>query len=172
VVNIIPVNYPTPGDMAPRDISLITDLIIHHSDGSPNQTPLEIDQEHRGNGWSMIGYNYVVGPSGQIWKGRPDEYVPAAAEGDNTNSVDVCLLGDFQPGTEGYISPIPTAQLQALRDLAVYLHQKYKTIERTIGHRDVSVLKNEPENATACPGDELYAQLEGIRAYAHAHVPI
>lgn len=165
------VAYPPPAsEMTPRSPASITDLIVHHSDGPATQTPLQIDAEHRAEGWAMIGYNYVIGPEGIVYKGRPDSVVPAAAYGDNAASVDVCLLGDFQPGTPGYSGPVPAIQLTALKELALWLHRQYPTIVRTIGHRDVAAMH--PDNpgaySTACPGDTLYAALGAVREYVAA----
>jgi len=154
--------------MSPRPVSEITDLIIHHSDGPGNQDILAIDQEHRAEGWAMIGYSYVIAGNGMIYKGRPDNVVPSAAYGRNTQSVDVCLLGDFQPGTDGFQSSVPVAQLQSLKDLSVYLHQQFPTIVRTIGHRDVATLyypQDEGDYSTACPGTVLWDLLPQIRSY-------
>lgn len=166
-------DYPPPAfAMTPRDLSAITYEIIHHSDGPPDQDPLAIDQEHRAEGWAMIGYDYVIAGDGTIYKGRPDDVVPAAAEGLNTPSVDVCLLGDFEPGTPGFQSTVPPVQLQALKDLSVYLHQRYPTIDRTIGHRDVAGIVGDSSDATACPGDVLYALLPEVKNYVSGKLGI
>lgn len=160
--------YPAFGYMAPRSLSQITDLIVHHSDGPSDQSPLEIDQEHRNEGWAGIGYNYLINGSGTVFKGRPDDVVPSAAYGRNTPSVNVCLLGDFEPGTEGFESSVPEAQLQALKDLSVYLHQLYPSIVRTIGHRDVATIfyPNDPgDYSTACPGQVLENDLAAVKSY-------
>lgn len=162
------VDYPPPAfEMTPRDLSQITTLIIHHSDGSPDQTPLEVDQEHRNEGWAMIGYNFFIGGDGTVYEGRPTNVVPSAAYGYNTPSINVCLAGDFEPGTAGFQSVVPAAQLQALKDLSVYLHQHYSSICRTIGHRDVATLfyGGDGNYATACPGSALEAQLPAVKAY-------
>lgn len=166
-------DYPPPAfEMTPRDLSQINTLIIHHSDGSPDQTPLDVDAEHRAEGWAMIGYNFFIGGDGTVYEGRPTNVVPSAAYGCNTPSINVCLAGDFEPGTDGAESSVPDAQLQALKDLSVLLHQHYPGIMRTIGHRDVaSYFPNNPgDYSTACPGSVLYAQIAAVKAYTLAHV--
>ena len=115
----------------------------------------------------MIGYSWVIGEDGTVYQGRPLEMVPAAAEDDNTASVDVSLTGNFQSDDPGYTGPPTTAQIQSLKDLCVFAHQKIPTIARIIGHRDVAQMKGDPSVATACPGDKLYALLPEIRAYTH-----
>lgn len=155
--------------MTPRDLSVVSDLIFHHSDGPQDQSPLAIDQEHRNEGWSMIGYNFVIAGDGTVYAGRPLDVVPSAAYGRNTVSIDVCLLGAYQPGTPEYNGPPPAAQVQSAKDMSVYLHQKYPNIVRTIGHRDVaSFFPNNPgDYSTSCPGTEGEALLPEIRAYTH-----
>jgi hypothetical protein len=55
-MNIVHPAYPPPAfAMTPRLLSVISDFILHHSDGPSDQTPLEIDAEHRAEGWAMIG---------------------------------------------------------------------------------------------------------------------
>lgn len=172
-MQIINPNYPAPAfDMTPRDLSQVSDLIIHHSDGPPDQDPLAIDQEHRNEGWSMIGYNFLIAGNGTVYGGRPTDVVPSAAYGRNSVSIDVCLLGDFEPGTTGFESSVPAAQLQSLKDLALLLHQHYPSIVRTIGHRDVaSFFPNDPGSySTACPGQVAYGLLAQVKAYVSAHL--
>lgn len=168
-MTIVSVPYPTPAfGLCPRDQHGITDLIVHHSAGPISQTPLQIDAEHRGNGWAMIGYNFIITSGGVVYTGRPIDVVPAAAYGRNTQSVNVVLLGNFQRGDPGFTGvPSPMA-LAALRTLAVTLHQRLPSIVRTIGHRDVATTfygYDPADYSTACPGSELYAQLPALRSF-------
>jgi hypothetical protein len=149
--------------MTPRDLSTVTYLVLHHTAGSPDQTVAQIDQEHRNEGWAMIGYNYVVDGTGNCWSARPDNVVPAAAWGLNSTSLNVALTGQFQPDVAGYAPP-RSIQLAALTQLVIDLHHRYPQISHTIGHRDVAAVVNNPAAATACPGDELCLRLPAIRA--------
>ena len=159
-------DYPPPAlEMATRPPSDVIALIFHHSYGAGNQSVLAIDQEHRGEGWAMIGYHKIIDANGVIYNGRPDLDIPAAAEGMNEDSIDVCLLGDFEPGTFGFVPSVPAAQLNAAKQVALYYHQKFPTIKETIGHRDVSKLIDCPSDATLCPGDVLEAKLGEIKDY-------
>ena len=157
-------NYPPFGDMLTRDLHTVTDLIIHHSAGALSETPEQIDAQHRSQGWSGIGYHFVITPDGQIYQGRPMTAVPAAAQDDNSKSVDICLIGDFQSDDAGFTGEPTAAQLDALLDLSVFVHQKRPNIVRTIGHRDVACLFDDPSVATACPGDDLYAHIPGLKS--------
>jgi|HubBroStandDraft_6_1064221.scaffolds.fasta_scaffold02059_9 N-acetylmuramoyl-L-alanine amidase len=157
-MNIVQPAYPPlNGEPAYRDLSVVVDEIIHHSAGPTTQTVLDIDAFHRARGYVMIGYTLIIGADGTVYQGRPLEMVPAAAQGFNTISVDICLIGNFQPDDPGYTGMPTAAQIQSLKDASVYVHQKCPNIERTLGHRDLM--------SDACPGDLLYALIPSIRAY-------
>jgi N-acetylmuramoyl-L-alanine amidase len=160
--------YPAAKPMAIRDVNHITDLIIHHSAGPKTQTALDIDAEHRNIGMSMIGYNYVITPDGVVSHGRQENAVPAASFGRNYESLNICLIGNFEHGDSGYTGPPTAMQIQSLKELSVYAHVTFPSITRTIGHRDVATLfypQNTADYATACPGDQLYALIPAVKAY-------
>jgi len=46
-----------------------------------------------GNGWSDIGYHFVILLDGTIEHGRPVEKVGAHVKGRNRNSIGVCYIG-------------------------------------------------------------------------------
>jgi hypothetical protein len=149
--------------MTPRDLSVVTYLVIHHTDGSPEQSVAQIDQEHRSEGWAMTGYNYVIDGSGTCWSGRPNDVVPAAAWGLNPISLNIAVTGQFQPGIANYAPP-RSSQFAALTQLTIDLHHLYPQISHTIGHRDAAAIVNDPSAASACPGQSLYDRLPAIRA--------
>ena len=164
---IIPVNYPAPQSaMTGRAASQIEALVIHHTAGALSQTAVEIDQEHRNEGWCMIGYNYVITPDGKIYAGRPVNYVPSAAYGYNTQSINAVLVGNFQEGDPGYTGPPTEAQVAAVTALSIWLHKQYPQIARTIGHCEVATLfypNDTGPYATACPGSKLLELLPKIK---------
>ncbi|KAM3963895.1 peptidoglycan-recognition protein LB-like [Aphomia sociella] len=100
-----------------------------------------------GNGWSDIGYNFAVGGEGRVYEGRGWDAVGAHAVGYNSDSIGICLIGDWVATLP------PQAQLEATKQLIAagvelgYIHQNY----RLIGHRQAS--------ATECPGDVLYREI-------------
>jgi N-acetylmuramoyl-L-alanine amidase len=164
---ITQVTYPNPAfAMTARSRSSVTLAIVHHTAGPLAQTPLEIDQEHRNIGDSMIAYNNLIDEHGTIYSGRPYDYDSAAAFGENEDSVDVCLIGNFQPNDAGYTGPPSDAALQALTQYLIWLHLQFPSISRTIGHRDIAPLyypDDEGDYSTACPGENLYDKLPSIR---------
>ena len=96
----------------------------------------DIDAWHKKNGWSGIGYHYVVLLDGTIEKGRPDEKIGAHVKGFNTNSIGVVYIG----GLDKNGKPKDTRtdlQKESLRELAKRLKWIY-TKANFCGHRDFS----------------------------------
>lgn len=130
-------------------------IVLHHSASGPTTTIQDVHRWHLANGWSGIGYHYVIYADGQIWTGRPEDTVGAhayysAKQEANSNGIGVCLIGNFETGK-------PT---QAQLDSLVWLIRDIRTRYRGIavqGHKDVM--------PTACPGRnfpwaELFGRLE------------
>lgn len=113
-------------------------IILHHT-ASADVPASTIHQWHLNQGWSGIGYHYVIRANGTIEKGRP-EWAIGSHSGPNGNgdSIGVVLTGNFETGK-------PTAaQIESLVWLLKdYLPGKYGLLQ-VIGHKDVM--------ATACPG--------------------
>jgi len=119
----------TPGN-TPRK------LYLHHSGGV--NTVQAYHQMHLNNGWSGLGYNFIVDLDGQVYKGRPIEFIPAGVLGHNTDSVHICAIGNF----ENMI--MPDVQREAIKELIVYCKNTYPNIKEILGHGEVM--------ATDCPG--------------------
>lgn len=94
-----------------------------------------------GNGWTDVGYHYVIFPSGRVYEGRPAETLGAHARNANQHPG-VSFAGNYE-------QRVPTpASLSAFHHLVTDLGGKV-----LIGHYRV------PENATACPGRHLKTAL-------------
>ena len=159
----------------------INKLFVHHTanlnvdqnkDGVIDQTDEEIAL--RGiyyyhsivRGWGDIGYNYIVGPTGTVYEGRfgGDRVVGAHAVWRNISSVGVSAMGNFEEEKLGDIQRAGIAKALA------YLSKKYsldptgttffygKNTPTIQGHRDSD------EASTACPGKDIYSQLDTIRS--------
>ncbi len=150
----------------PADVQKI---IIHHtaSSGSfddPEASIRAIYYYHAvTRGWGDIGYNYIVAPDGQVFEGRAggDGVVAGHAQGYNTGSVGIALLGNYEE------TPVPAPLMKSLEGL---IYQKAElwnidpdaagkfrgsVIDNILGHSDVG--------STACPGDYTYDYLDEIR---------
>jgi N-acetyl-anhydromuramyl-L-alanine amidase AmpD len=129
-----------------------TDFIVLHHAAATTATVVQIDQWHKGNGWSGIGYHFYVRKNGDIYRGRPIWAVGAHAQGSNSNSIGICAEGNFDTET------MPQAQEKAIKELLEYLKTLYPKAE-VKGHREVC--------ATGCPGKN-YPLDEMKRFYKNA----
>lgn len=70
-------------------------IVVHCSATMPGQhcDAETIDEWHRQRGFEMIGYHYVVLPSGGLEHGRPLFYQGAHVRGYNHCSIGVCYVG-------------------------------------------------------------------------------
>jgi|ERR1022692_61637 hypothetical protein len=140
---------------APRSTNAVTLAIVHHSASPLTTTIQQIDAEHRARGFIYVGYHFTIDTNGNIDLGRPLWAIPAAAYGYNSNSVDICCIGNFQSDDPGYTGPPSDHQVAALTDLLIWCHHQVPTIDRTCGHGDLM--------ADACPGNKLEELLPGIK---------
>jgi N-acetyl-anhydromuramyl-L-alanine amidase AmpD len=110
---------------------------LHKPDGK-QFTITDVDQWHVERGFKRsatwkdiwhpelkaVGYHFVIGIDGQVWEGRHQDEIPAAVQGFNTVSINICLIGQGK-----YTS----AQWDALRFLVSNLEEKYPKAE-LVGH--------------------------------------
>ena len=157
--------------------------IIHHTAGANTYTAAQsaaivraIQVYHvQGNGWNDLGYNFLVDKYGQVFEGRyggaERNVVGAHAEGFNTGSVGIALLGTYGDAR-------PTAKaLEAIEALLAW--------RLDVAHVDPlsrlswvsggnarfpsgtpvplgAVSAHRDTGPTTCPGNALYAQLPAI----------
>ena len=148
-------------DLRTRDI---TDQIVIHHTGNPTDDDLsaaEIDASHKGQGWTCIGYHYVIRKDGTVEQGRPHWTVGAHAYGENSHTIGIHVCGNFEEAE-------PTdAQIESLAMLLANLCTDYGlTIDRDhiVGHRELM--------ATACPGRNLFAQMDTIVGKANFYANV
>ena len=163
------------GSLGNPSLTSPSHLIVHHSAGtsSSNDWPAVVRAIYtlhtQSNGWSDIGYNWLIDANGVVYQGRAwwqntnDNVLGAHFCGKNSNTMGVCVMGTYTS-----VSPTEAAKASLAEILA------YKADERNInplgnsyhtasgftlnnisGHRDGC--------ATACPGTNLYNQLPTIR---------
>ena len=168
---------------APSFAPAIRFSVVHHTAGSNGYTAAQsasivraIQLYHvRGNGWNDIGYNFLVDKYGQVFEGRyggvDRNVVGAHAEGFNTGSVGVAVLGEYSSLAVTGQARDALARLLAWRlDLAhldpastlsfpsggnARFHAGVPVFLRAVsGHRDTGF--------TDCPGSALYGLLNGV----------
>ncbi len=166
-------------------------IILHHDGNARNLVPKNVKQAKTwiqgiyyyhaklvgGNGWGDIGYNYLVDPWGNIYqgrigtdkiiKGKRHSVIAGHTYGQNTNSIGICLLGNYQ------LNRKPTLRsLKKLGEFAGHKAIKHKfATKRIYGHRDFA---NRPRgrNYTACPGKNFYRKRGYLRNLAAKYVGI
>ena len=116
-----------------------TNLIILHCSATKegvNYTAKDIKNWHvQSNGWSDIGYHYVIDLDGTIEKGRDESYVGAHCSGKNSTSIGVCYIGGLD--AKGKAKDTRTnEQKESMYRLVNQMLDKYKlTIKDVYGHR-------------------------------------
>ncbi len=149
-------------------------LIIHHTAGSNKDTNYvqvirNIYVYHTQiNGWSDIGYNYLIAQDGTLYKGRDpgafeqDNVKGAHFCGANTGTMGISILGtyiDVAPDKEALESLVSLVTWKLGKEsfdpMGTFPHVLDPDLPVISGHRDGC--------ATICPGDSLYSRLDSIR---------
>lgn len=114
----------------------INKLIVHCS-ATPNDRDVTVDEIRKwhvvDNGWSDIGYHYVIYRDGSIHAGRHVEDIGAHCRGQNADSIGVCLIGNYE---------FTRAQFASLRELYIVLNNIFDL--KAYGHRDFTDKKTCP----------------------------
>lgn len=130
----------------------ISEIIIHTTATRPewragsktSDKVAEVRRWHvKDNGWSDIGYHFLIDRDGTVAKGRPIELVGAHVKGHNTGSIGVALFGGFGgDATDKFSDHYTPAQEKALRNFITDMSASYG-ITRISGHNQYA--------AKACP---------------------
>ena len=116
----------------------INEIIIHCS-ATPegrDYTVYDIRRWHKAQGWSDIGYHYLIYRNGHIEPGRDVDVIGAHCTGHNTHSIGVCYIGGMDRDNKQPKDTRTLAQKAALLSLLVDLKKEYSKA-RIIGHRDL-----------------------------------
>ncbi|MCP9486672.1 MAG: N-acetylmuramoyl-L-alanine amidase [Gaiellaceae bacterium MAG52_C11] len=163
--------------------------IVHHTAGANGYDAAQsaaivraIQVYHvKGNGWNDIGYNFLVDRFGKVFEGRgggiDENVVGAHAEGFNTGSVGVAVLGEYGSLAVAQAARDSLARLLAWRLDAAHIdplstlsfisngNQRFPSgvpvfLRVVSGHRDTGF--------TDCPGTALYSLLNGLAGSVQA----
>jgi hypothetical protein len=161
--------------------------LVHHTAGSNSYTASQsaaivrgIEVYHvKGNGWNDIGYNFLIDKYGQVFEGRyggvDKNVIGAHAEGFNTGSFGVALLGTYQSTATSAAAKAALVNLLAWRFDVAHIdplstltfnsggNARFPVgtpvfLRAVSGHRDTGF--------TTCPGAVLYAQLGALARQA------
>lgn len=170
----------------------ISRLVVHHT-AEPGNGLTDPAAAMRGiyryhvehQGWSDIGYNFVIDEAGRVYEGRwaqgyvdggvhdgEDDagrgVVGAHTGGYNTGAVGVALLGNFQYGARPTPAAVDSlvevlawkASVHGIDPVAGVTAGKFdgsetRSVGTIAGHRDYS--------STTCPGQSFYDSLDDVR---------
>ena len=91
---------------------------------------------HLKQGWSDIGYHYVVRLDGRIEKGRVDTIPGSHVRGFNTGSIAIVYVGGLDKDGKAKDTRTP-AQKKSLKEIITRMRALHKN-PPVMGHRDLS----------------------------------
>ncbi len=154
----------------------VSHLIVHHSAGT------NVSSDWAGvvrsiwdfhvniNGWSDIGYNWLIDPNGVLYEGRGDNILGAHFCGTNSKTMGVCVMGDFTD-----IEPTTGARTMLQNLLSWKICDIDVDPEGTAFHSSSGMILHHISGhqdgcATACPGDSFYPLMPEVRMGVADHI--
>jgi hypothetical protein len=160
-----------------------THMVVHHSGDNQvwqNGTDYAAvvraywDIHVNTNGWSDIGYNWLIDRNGVIYEGRGDGVQGAHFSCMNSKTMGACVIGNFNlesPSNQAISSLEDLLAWEASdKDITVmnasYHNNSQLTLNNICGHRDgnASNASQSCASGTVCPGTNLYNSLASIRS--------
>lgn len=134
---------------------VITEIIVHctATPAGKDYTVEDIRRWHLKQGWSDIGYHYVVYRDGSVHTGRDVHVAGAHCEGHNTHSIGVAYVGGMTRDGSRAADTRTVAQAEKLEHLLRALRALYPSA-RIRGHRDFA--------AKACPSFDATKEYQYI----------
>lgn len=157
-----------PAAPPPNAMQRITHVTVHHQgelwqDGADVPAYLRRLQRwsREARGWPDLPYHYIVAPDGAVYAGRsPALPGDTNTEYDPRGHLQVMLLGNFEVQTPS------AAQWRSTVQLLAQLLAEHRLQPEAIGaHRHHSA-------QTVCPGANLFARFDELRAAAAAQRPL
>lgn len=115
------------------------DTVIVHCTASAFGVPLTVAQiraMHKAQGWSDIGYHYVVLLNGKLAPGRPEALIGAHVSGHNTGSLGISYVGGLDKAGRPADTRTPEQKATLIQAISDFV-SRYP-IRRIAGHRDFS----------------------------------
>ena len=144
-INIIEESYDWASKLSTR--SQTNYIALHHA-AAVNCTCQDIHRWHLANGWSGIGYHFVVYKDGSIHRARPLDALGAHVKNANSDSIGICAVGNY----DNEDKTMPDAQFNSIVNLCKYLKGIYPNA-KVVGHKEIG--------ASDCPG--RYYPLDKIK---------
>lgn len=128
----------------PHSKRTIKEIIVHCA-ATPEGKDYSVDtirQWHLQRGFSDIGYHYIIGIDGSVYKGRDESVVGAHCTNHNSISIGVCYVGGYAKDGKTPKDTRTEAQKKSLLKLLKELKSRYP-LAKIHSHKDFA--------AKACP---------------------
>ncbi|MFI3271844.1 MAG: N-acetylmuramoyl-L-alanine amidase [Pseudomonadota bacterium] len=116
----------------------IDEIIIHCSATKANMDigAAQIRDWHvKDNGWSDIGYHYIIRRNGILEVGRPVHRIGAHCKGHNVNTLGVCLVGGIDENGKPE-NNFTVKQMERFDVLLRRLKREHSSIAKITGHNE------------------------------------
>ena len=125
------------------------DKIIIHCSATPEGRPHSVEdirRWHKAQGFADVGYHYVIGLDGAVFRGRPLEQAGAHCRGQNAHSIGICYIGGLDAKDGSPKDTRTPSQRIALEALVLLLRLRFPRATAH-GHKEFA--------AKACPCFEV-----------------
>ena len=122
------------------------DEIIIHCTATPegrDYTVADIRRWHKQQGWSDIGYHYVIYRNGHIEEGRNIDIIGTHCQGHNSHSIGICYVGGCDAGGNKAKDTRTLAQKASLLGILTDMRKMYPKA-KIVGHHDYEPRKDCP----------------------------
>ncbi|NBC05438.1 MAG: hypothetical protein GVY20_17265, partial [Bacteroidetes bacterium] len=158
----------------PVSLTNVTHQIVHHTAGknSSSDWPAVVrsiwEYHVNTNGWSDIGYNWLIDPNGVIYQGRGwfngnDEVLGAHFCGTNSNTMGIALMGNFEEVKPTLDSQNSLIELLSWKSDEKNIDPIGKDFHPSSGFNLFTISGHRDGCSTLCPGENLYMNLPQIR---------
>jgi len=134
------------------------DKLIVHCTATPEFKDFDVEDVRswhvKGNGWSDIGYHYLIKLDGTVQEGRPIERSGAHVAGHNKNSIGIAYVGGMDKNMDEWIDTRTIEQKDSLFNLLMDLKYEYPD-SIVYGHNDFTDKK-------VCPCFDAKSEYEEI----------
>ena len=138
----------------------IKKLIVHCS-ATPQFKDFDVEDIRewhvKGNGWSDVGYHYIITLDGIVQEGRPVDKKGAHCFGHNKDSIGICYIGGMDKDMVEWKDTRTQNQIDSLYNLLQELKMEYPDA-KVYGHRDFTDKK-------PCPSFDAYTEYLSISNY-------
>jgi hypothetical protein len=158
--------------------SSVTHLIVHHSAGgntSGNWAAVvqSIWNQHvNSNGWSDIGYNWLIDPNGVLYEGRGggNNVIGAHFCGTNGATMGVCMMGTYTSVDITAAARAKLVEILGWKACNSNINPTGQSVHSGSGLNLFNISGHRDGCATECPGNTFYNTLPALRTAVASHL--